>query len=109
MCGGGHSCILAKSLKGRACVPPPKARNIRFWKGYSLVQLLVVEHRMIEMRFGLLLIMLAFASENQENKVESAKSEEEIAENAEDLILVKIEEDDYTKENVTKMFDFIDS
>jgi hypothetical protein len=44
--------------------------------------------------------MLAFASENQENKVQIAKSEETITENnAENLIFVKIEEDEYTKTN----------
>jgi len=52
------------------------------------------------MKFGLLFIM-AFASENRENKLESAaKSDEKFHEkNDENLILVKIEEDDYTKEH----------
>ena len=69
------------------------------------MKLKFLEHRMIKMKFGLFLIMLAFASENQENKVEIAKSEEKDTEiSTENVILVKIEEDDYTKERVTKNF-----
>ena len=59
----------------------------------------------MKIKFGLLLIMLALASENREIKIESAKCERLKEENDENLILVKIEEDEYmyTKAKVTKM------